>query len=418
MHGPPLARNSGNIVDASQNPLPDGEASAPGSVLLDVLLIVTQKKGRFVAIIAAFTLLGILFAFLAKPTYTATALIMPPQAPQSSLSSLMGQLGSLSALGGGAGGLLKNPADLYIGILQSNTIADRAIEAFHLQARWHTASMYETRKRLDGHIQFEAAKNGLIQITAKDDNPKNASELANFFVDALYQINSTLAISEASQRRLFFEQQLNSEKNTLEASEEELKETQQKTGLISVSGQAEMAVRTIAQAQAQIASKEIELQRIRAYDAEENPEVIRLKEEIAAQRRQLTVLENNQQRMAPGDTQIAANQVPVGSLEYTRKLREVKYHNTLFEVLSRQYEAARIDEAKSAPIIQVVDRALPPDHKSGPPRLLIMIGFTVCGLLIACGWAFITSYIEQALRAPVMASKLNCLKAQLNWNRT
>lgn len=415
MLAPSLSGDSRDLVDTSQHPPSEGEPTTPGIAFLDVLLIATRSKASFAAITLAFTFLGILGALLIKPTFTAMALIMPPQAPQSSLSSLMGQLGSLSALGGGAGNLLKNPAELYVGILQSQTIADRAIATFHLQARWHTSSQYQTRKVLSDHIHFEAAKNGLIQITAQEDSPQRATDLANFFVDALYQINSALAISEASQRRLFFEQQLNSERSALEASEEQLKTTQQKTGILTVSGQAELAVRSIAQTQAEISNKQIQLQGIRAYDAEENPDVIRLKEQIAAQRHQLAALEDNQQHMAPGDTQIAANQVPAGSLDYARKLREVKYHNSLFEMLSRQYEAARLDEAKSAPIIQVVDRAVPPDHKSGPPRLLIIIGSAVCGFLAACGWVFLTSYIQLAQQIPAVASKLSSLRTQLTW---
>ncbi|MBB5344762.1 GumC family protein [Tunturibacter empetritectus] len=383
-----------------------------------MLLIAAESKTKLVAITIVFTLLGVFLAFFIKPTYSARALIMPPQAPQSSLSSLLGQLGSLSSLGGGASSLLKNPADLYVGILQSETIANQAISTFHLQDRWHTKSMYETRKRLEGHIQFEAAKNGLIEITAKDDNPQKTSDLANFYVDALYQMNSTLAISEASQRRLFFEQQLSNEKSALESAEVELKNTQQKTGIITVTGQAQLAVQTIAQTEAQIASKEIQLQAIRAYGTEDNPDVVRLKEEIATQQRQLSTLEDNQRRMAPGDTQIGATQFPAGSLDYVRRLRDVKYHEILFEVLSRQYEAARVDEAKAAPIIQVIDRAIPPDHKSGPPRLLIMIGFAVCGFLLAYGWVFLTYTMEQARQTPAVASKLNRLRTQLTWHRT
>ena len=385
----------------------------PGFVVLDAVLILARGKWTIIRTSACALLLGLLISLALKPTYTATALIMPPQAPQSSLSSLMGQLGSLSVLGGG--GLLKNPADLYVGILESRTIADQAIATFHLEKQWHARSLWETRKRLAGQVQIEASKNGLIQISAKDGDPRQASDLANFFVNSLYSVNSNLAITEAAERRMFFEREVDQEKKALAAAEDDLKQTQQKTGLLSLTGQTEQAVRSVAQVRAEIASKQVQLQGLLAYDAEENPTVIRLRDEIAAQQRQLATLQDNQQRLAPGDTQIAANQVPVGSLEYVRKLREVKYHDALYEALSRQYEAARIDEAKSAPIIQVVDRATPPDHKSGPPRLLITIAFAFLGFLASCAWLLVKALLQRANQMPTLASKLSTLREHLRF---
>ncbi len=416
MAGPHLFVSTQEADGASLTSVREPGGRTTGAILLDTLLVLSKRKRTIFTATASAFLLGILLCLVLKPTYTATALIMPPQSPQSSLSSLMGQLGSLSGLSGGGGSLLKNPADLYVGILQSRTIADRAILAFHLQDQWRTKSMWATRKKLATQVLIEAGKNGLIQITAKDKSPQQASDLANFFVDALYRMNSTLAISEASQRRVFFDQEVNQEKNALAIAEENLKQTQQKTGLLSLTGQAELAIRSVAQVRADIASKQVALQGLLAYDAEENPAVIRLRQEVQALQGQLATLENNQARLAPGDTQIAANQVPGGSLEYVRKLREVKYHDALYEALSRQYEAARIDEAKSAPIIQVVDRSIPPDHKSGPPRLLILVGLTVFGFVASCVWVFLQTLLERARQTPALAEKLSTLRDQL-WVR-
>ncbi len=417
MAGPQLFVSTQEADVATATTVRVQEGRSTGTILLDTLLVLSKSKRTILTASVCAFLLGLLLCLVLKPTYTATALILPPQSPQSSLSSLMGQLGSLSGLSGGSGSLLKNPADLYVGILQSRTIADRAIGTFHLQDQWRTKSMWETRKKLATRVQIEAGKNGLIQITAKDNSPQQASDLANFFVDALYRMNSTLAISEASQRRVFFDQEVAQEKNALAAAEEDLKQTQQKTGLLSLSGQAELAIRSVAQVRADIASKQVALQGLLAYDAEENPAVIRLRQEVQALQSQLTTLENNQQRLAPGDTQIAANQVPGGSLEYVRKLREVKYHDALYEALSRQYEAARIDEAKSAPIIQVVDRSVPPDHKSGPPRLLIMAGLTTFGIVASCVWVFLRNLLERARQMPATAEKLSALREQMSVGR-
>jgi uncharacterized protein involved in exopolysaccharide biosynthesis len=356
---------------------------------LRMLLVLLEDRRRIAIITFVSLLIGAVIAFSMKVNFTATASMLPPQAPQSTASVLMGQLGSLAGLGAsGAGSLLKNPADIYVAMLQSRTIEDNIIDQFHLESLWKEKKMVDTRKALEKHAQFEAAKDGLIVITVKDPNPKLASDMANAFVDELYRMNSTLAVTEAGQRRVFFNQQLEEEKSALAAAENDFQTTQEKTGIIELTGQSAMVIRTIAETAAELRSREVELQAMRSYATDQNPDLSILQTQIDALRRQLSALEDNQKRMLPGDIQVPAGRVPKEGLEYIRKLREVKYHQTLFDLLSKQYEAARIDEAKAAPVIQVIDRAVPPDRKSGPPRMLITLGFGVVGFCLACFWAF------------------------------
>jgi uncharacterized protein involved in exopolysaccharide biosynthesis len=359
-------------------------------------------------------LLGAAVSFLLlKPTFTATATILPPQQQQSSISAMMGQLGSLAGLGG-AGGLLKNPADMYVGMIMSRTVADTIIHRFHLEDLYKKKTMEDTRKALKSHINVEAAKDGLIEISVKDHDPRRASDLANGLVDELYHLTSTLAITEAAQRRLFFDRQLDEEKADLTTAEEDLKKTQERTGLIQLSGQAEEIIRNVAELRAQIVSREVRLRAMRTYATDENPEVTRLQQEIGALQQQLTATENSQRLMQPGDIQVPAGQVPEAGLEYARKLREVTYHTTLLNLLSKEYEAARIDEAKSAPLIQVVDPAVPPDKKSGPPRMLITLGFAVIGFCIACFWVFFSQALVRMRQNPEPAEKLDQLRTILH----
>ncbi|RZU41354.1 GumC family protein [Edaphobacter modestus] len=368
-------------------PLANGDlySGSEDSRYLRMLLILLRSRLRIAIITFGSLLIGAAIAFLMKVTFTATATILPPQAPQSTASVLMGQLGSLAGLGAsGAASLLKNPSDIYVAMLESRTITDHIINRFRLESLWKQKKLEDTRKILKEHAQFDAAKSGLIIITVKDPNPKLASDMANAFVDELYQMNSTLAITEAGQRRLFFDRQVEEEKSALAAAENDLRTTQEKTGLIELSGQSAMAIRSIAETGAELRSREVELQAMRTYATDENPDLKRLQTQIDALRQQLSALQNNQKNMLPGDTQVPAGRVPKEGMEYVRKLREVRYHQTLFDLLSRQYEAARIDEAKSAPIIQIVDHAVPPDKKSGPPRMLITLGFGVVGFCLAC----------------------------------
>ncbi len=391
------------------NDVPEHLEDVLETPLFDVLVILTQAKKKILVGTLLGTAFGVFLALVIKPTFTANATILPPQAPQSSLSSLMGQLGSLSGLSGGSGGLLKNPADVYVGIIQSRTLTDEVITHFGLQALWKLRYQEDARKRFHSMVQSESTKNGLIQITVKDTDPQRASNVANYLIDALYGMNSRLAVTEAAQRRVFFDHQLDDERTALAEAENELKDTQQKTGLITLNGQAELAVRSVAQTRAEISSKEVALQGLRAYESEQNPDVVQLNDQIRALRTQLITLENNQAQLAPGDTQISANQVPAGGLAYARKLREVRYHETLLDLLSRQYEAARIDEGKSAPLIQIVDRAVAPDRKSGPSRLLLVLGMAMAGCLISCGQILSRYALLRARRTPQMAKKLDML---------
>jgi tyrosine-protein kinase Etk/Wzc len=354
--------------------------------ILDILLVLANRRKVIgMATFSAF-LVSIVISLLLKPNFTSTAMIMPPQQSSSS-SGLLNQLGSLASLGGGASASLglKTPADMYIGILQSRTIADEIISHFKLKETYKTKRMQDTRAALKAHTTVESGKDGLIQISVVDHDSQRASDLANAFVTALYSMNSNLAITEAAQRRVFFDQQLDGEKKALTTAEEDLRTTQQKTGLIQLSSQALMTIQTIGQLRAQIASREVELQSLRAFAADQNPDVTRVKSEILMMRQQLVKLQNDQQSVVqPGNIALPAGRVAEDSLEYGRKLREVKYHETLFDLLSRQYEAARIDEAKSAPIIQVIDHAVPSDKRSGPKRALIIIGGILTGFFLSC----------------------------------
>ena len=380
--------------------------------VLDILLILTRRK-RMIGIVSVAALcIGVVIALLLKPTFTATAIILPPQ-QQSPSTMMMGQLGSLAALGGGASALgLRNPADMYVGILQCRTIADEIIGQFHLESVYKRKRRDDTRNALRAHTMIEAGKDDLIRISVTDHDPNRARDLANAYVDELYRVNSNLAITEAAQRRVFFDHQLDAEKKELALAEDDLRATQQRTGVIQLTGQAQTIIQSIAQLRAQIASSEVEMQAMRTFATDQNPDMTRLQEAISTMRRQLIKLEDDQARQPqPGDISLPAGRVAEDSLEYARKLREVKYHESLFDLLSRQYEAARIDEAKSAPIIQVIDHAVAPDRKSGPHGSLITIGLGILGFSLACAWAFINQGLRNLRRSPEYAEKFRHLTA-------
>lgn len=387
-----------------------------GIDLFDILYILSESRKRIAIFVLISMLFGAAFAVLIKPTFKATAVILPPQEGQS-LSSIMGQIGSLISLTGGGSSALKSPADLYVGIFESRTIADHLIVRFHLKDLYKTKTMEGTRLRLRNASRFLATKDGLIHITVEDHDPERASDMANAYVDELYALNSHLAISEAAQRRVFFDQELVNEKNALMTAENDLRQFEEKSGVIQLGGQSEALIQRIEQTRAEIASREVEVQSIRTYATDQNPEAVTLREEISSLREQLTRLEQDPRNTQLNPSGMPAGRVPAVTLEYARKWREVKFHESLFELLSKQYEAARIDEAKAAPIIQIIDSAVPPDVKAAPHRTWLTLGFGAVGFCIACIWSIALESFHNMEQSPEYALKISQLRSSLRFRR-
>jgi uncharacterized protein involved in exopolysaccharide biosynthesis len=248
----------------------------------------------------------------------------------------------------------------------------------------------------------------------QDSDPKEAALLSNAYVEGLYKQTGRLALTESSQRRLFFEKEMQSQKRSLSDAEEALKNTEERTGVLQVSSQVDSMIRSMAQLRAEIASREVALASLRNGATAQNPEVVRQESELAAMRSQLQSLEASNKATEPGDPMIPTSQVPKAGLQYVRALRDLQYNETLFELLSKQYEIARIDEAKDAPLIQVVDSAIPPERKSWPPRMVFsLLGAMAAGLL-AC----LIAMLQSPLLNPQEARKLRLLRERLfGWRR-
>src|SRR5215469_2640236 len=355
-------------------------------------LLIREKRVIWGFSLVLMAITAVIVFGVMRPMYTGEAAFLPPQAPPgSNMSQLAAQLspmGAMSALSS-----LKSPGDVYLGILGSRTVADSVIKRFDLQNVYGTKRYSDTVKKLAARSSFNSGKNTLITISVEDHDPKRAADMANAYMDVLREQNGRLALTDASQRRLFFEQQLEHEKNALEDAEVDLKKTEEKTGLIAPLGQAQVEIETAAQMRAEIASRQVELAAMKQGATDQNPAVIRLETQIADLQRQLERIENDKGRSHPGNLQPPAAKVPELALDYVRKQREVKYHETLFELIARQYENARLDESREAPVLQVIDNAVVPDRKSGPPRLLAVLASCVIGLIMGACWVLIQAYL-------------------------
>ena len=290
----------------------------------------------------------------------------------------------LSGLGLLSGLALRTPSDLYVGILESRTIADALITKFKLKEVYHDDDFYTARKRLRRNTTIKAGKDTLIHVRVEDRDPNRAAQLANAYVDALADQNSRVALTEASQRRLFYEGQLAKEKDALADAEIALRDTQQSTGLVAPGGQAEGLIRALSQLHAEILSREAQVEAMKTFATDDNPRLQTAKRELGALQAELNKLERGAH--IPGTPEVPAGQLPEAGLQYLRKYRNFKYHETLFEILSKQYEAARLDEAKAAPLVQVIDRAVTPERKSWPPRAILVLIAALLGACISGFW--------------------------------
>lgn len=384
--------------------------------LIDLALVLAARKWFIIGCSFAAAIVTAIVVLLVPVLYTAKTTMLPPQR-ENSPSMLLGQLGNLASLVGSAGSLgLKSPDDLYIGLLKSESVADGIVDRLHLMSIYKTKRLSDARATLWGQTKFLAEKSSLISISVKDRDPKRAAAIANAYIAQLHDLMSHLAVTEASQRRAFFQKQSELEKNQLADAEIALEKTEQRTGIIQPQGQAQAVIATIMQLQAQISAGEVELASLRTSATEQNSQVIDLQSRIAGLRNQLSDFEKGHPgaAAAAGNVLTPTSKVPAASLEYIRHLRDVKYHETLYEFMARQYEMARVDEARQGQMIQVVDPALVPDRKSWPPRTLFtVLAFVLAGIL-ACFWVIVrAAYGHRMAHDPELREKNEQLRRLL-----
>lgn len=390
--------------------LPTADAQ---SSLVRAVRIVLLRKYLVLLCAAAGLAVGLFMALAIKPSYTAKAVFLPPNNSSNSSSMIIGQLGQLAGISGSSGALgsLKDPGAIYIGILQSRTVADEMIRRFDLQKLYRTKKLSGTERALAGHSKFIAGKDTLIAVTVDDVDPQRAAAMANGYLNELSRQNDRLALTEAGQRRVFFEKQLEREKDRLADAEVELTRTEQKTGLIQPMGQAQVQISAIAQTQAEISNREIQLAALNQSATAENPEVVRLNSQIESLREHLRQLEDFSGKGNPGNPLVPTSKVPELSLEYIRRERDMKYHEALFTLLLRQFESAKLDESRAAPLVQIVDEAVIPDQKSWPPRTLFVLLFTFLGTAAGVAWILASDMWSRKMREPDNAASWESIRA-------
>jgi len=369
-----------------------------GFSLLDALVPLAQRIRLLVLGPLAVGVLAFGAASLLRPTFTATTSFLPPQQSQTSAAaSAMASLGSLATLAGGTGAL-RTPADQYVAFLQSATVSDRIIDHFNLMQVYDAELRVDARNALSHRVRASVGKkDGLITVEVDDSTPQRAADIANRYVEELRRMTGTIAVTEAQQRRLFFEQQLTQTQKKLVQAQQAMQSSGVSEGALKAEPRA--AAEGYARLKAELTAAEVRLQTLRGSLADPTSEVQQQLAAVAALRGQLGKLEQNTDVQRGPD--------------YITKYREFKYQETLFELYARQYELARVDESREGSLVQVVDPATPPERKSKPKRSVIALVATLLSALAMTITVLIRHAWRRSAADPATAGRIARLRSAL-----
>lgn len=379
------------MLAQDEDDLDDG----PSVGLLDLLTWLGEGKRLIAAVTAAAVMGSVVFALLKPNIYTARTTMLPPGSQQQGGSAAA--LAALGSLGGLAGGLAgKTPDELYVSLLKSDSVQRALGTKFDLYKRYGVETYDVLRLVMLQNVRVTSdKKSGVITVEVDDKEPKFAAELANAYAAEVTKLLGRLAVSEAQQRRVFFDQQLKETKDNLVKAEQALRSVQEKSGMIVLDQQAEAIIKAVAELKTKIIEREVRLKVMRTGATAENPDVLMLNSELAALRSELARMESSTGTASPrggSGIDIPVGKLPAAGLEYVRAAREVKFQETMLASMLRQYEIAKLDEAKEGPALQQVDVALPPDRKSKPARALIVMAATLAALLGASLFVIVRRY--------------------------
>jgi uncharacterized protein involved in exopolysaccharide biosynthesis len=299
---------------------------------------------------------------------------------------------------------------MYVSLLTSRTVEDAMIQRFDLMKEYKEKRLSDTRKDLERNTTAVAGtKDGLIRLTIEDRDPKRAAELANGYVEEFRKLSASLAITEAARRRLFFERQLQQAKDKLTEAEEAMTKTEQSTGVLQIDSQARALIESAAVLRGQVVAKQVQIEGMRSFATDDNPSLVLAKQELAALESQLEHVAGSQSDTG-SDINLSKGRVTQSGMEYLRRFRDLKYQETVFELLAKEFEVAKLDEAREGSIIQVVDAAVPPDKKSSPHRTLIVLATTVLSFFVAAFWIFLRESSGRAFELPENRQRLEAIK--------
>jgi len=371
--------------------------------LLELVQVPIRHKMLIIKMCSVAVVASVIYSLSLPNIYAATAKILPPQKDGGGgLSAVLGQMGGMGGLAALAGSGFTGSGELYLGICKSRSVEDAVIKRLDLMRVYKAKNMEVARALLEDAVKTQSGKDGIISITAKDADPKRAALLANTLVDELGKTTIRLNLSKAGTERLFLEKRLELVKKDLKSAEDELKSFAQSNRVVQVDAQAKASIEGIARLKADLALKEVQLAVLTSNQTEQSPEVKALRSGIDRMRGELGKLVG---RDANDGGIPSIGNVPGLGLEYSRRLRELKSQEAIYEQLAKQYEVAKLNEAKDSSALQVLDEAVVPINRLSPKRSLIVIMATAATFLLAILSAFALEYFSKISSADKEALK-------------
>ena len=377
--------------------LPDNGDGAPDIIMQYWGVIRRRIMSIAIITVGAMVLAGSITVFVLPKIYESTVTLAPQveSGMGGGLSNILasaigGADKAASSLGISLPGAPATPTDMLLAILKSRVMADAVIEKFKLKELYEEETMDKTRKALAGSTSISLTREKVIKVVVEDEDPQRAADMANFYASELDRLNQTIIVSKAARTRKFLQNQLQEAQPKLRQAEEALKEFQTANKAFAMESQSLGLFEATAAIQNQIMAQQIELEIKESFLSQNNPEMERIRTIISELRKRLTALDTGKsgKGMLRGDRlQPALTAVPTLALQYGRLLREVKEQEALLMLMSAEYQQARYLEAHDTPTVQILDRAVPADLKSGPSGTINTLFAGLAAMIFSVCWA-------------------------------
>jgi len=358
------------------------ESSHKPIYLVDIICEILRAKFHVLATSLVFAVLGVIIGAVVPVKYTATSKIMvPQQTPSAALmigvgAGVTSSVSTLSNLGLG-----KNPADIYLGIMETRPVQLDIVKQLNLRTVYNSKTDDQARHTLENLTLIESGKDNLISVSYTDKDKYLAAQVANAYPDSLRKALKDVAATEAARRRKFYEEQLREAKGELIKAEQEFSKIQSTKGLVIPEMQSRSVVEGITSLRAQITAKELQIHSLRSYSSQQSPDLKLAEGQLAALNGEMQKMERQNKTAESGKLGLA--DVQQAGLEYIRASRELGYRQSLYDMLVKQLEIARLDEAKEGAVVQVVEPAIVPEFKTQPHKLKILAEFVFLGVFLS-----------------------------------
>ncbi len=382
--------------------------------LLDYWRVV-RKHVRLIVVLYIITVLATMGYSLWLPKiYESTATILAPDERGASglgLATALAASGIAQAVPGLSMPSLTPQRDIFVTMLKSRTMAEDVVQRFDLQERYQAPFLSDAIRRLYGMTTVTLSKDGVISVKVQETDPQLAAAIANFYVAHLDQMITRFATTEASKQRVFIADRLTETERELHGAEQALRQFQETNKVIALQEQARGAVETAAHLKGEIMASEVQLEVMRKFATDANPEVVKLKQRIQEMKRHLSGMQYGKGWVLPAENRnpgeprneiyIPFAQVPELGIELARVMRDVKVQETVYTLLTQQLEQAKIAEARDMPTVQALDKAVPADRKSKPKIRFNMAVAGITSLFVGILLAFFIEYVAGLKQSPL-----------------